>query len=130
MNSCGSVDKRSGADKPQGGREAGEQWRGGARGRDGEGEKRKRWREKREVGRKEEGGTRGRGGGAEQEGGRQEGRGEGYLEGLVHEPLLLGQGLPVLLHLLHAASHLHACIFFIQASLPQLTYLPHRRRHR
>lgn len=45
------------------------------------------------------------------------------LKGLVHEAFLLSQGLPVLLHLLHAAPHLHACIFFIKASLPQLTHL-------
>ena len=82
-----------------------------------------------------EGGERGGGGGlgreSEGEGGgegeRQVRRGKRHLEGLVHDAFLLGQGLPVFLHLLHAAPHLHASIFFIQASLPQLTHLPHNR---
>ena len=76
-------------------------------------------------------GVGGRDGGQEAGGGEREGArfgGKRHLEGLIHDALLLGQGLPVLLHLLHAASHLHACIFFIQASLPQLTYLPHKEK--
>lgn len=56
------------------------------------------------------------------------GRGRGgHLEDLIHEALLLGQGLPVLLQLLHAAPHLRGRFFFLQASLAQLTHLPQRR---
>lgn len=56
-----------------------------------------------------------------------EGGGGGHLEDLIHEALLLGQGLPVLLQLLHAAPHLRGRFFFLQASLAQLTHLPQRR---
>ena len=45
------------------------------------------------------------------------------LEALVHDALLLGQGLSVLLQGIQGPPHIHCGILLIQSGLPQLTHL-------